>query len=277
MNTSHSAFCAPSSPPASTSPLTAEQDTLLSPPNEAIKSTLETLNNYFQEYHDRFAQQESIKRSRLIASFAKKERTYERQISTLKAIQADISGLLVREQAVNDELRKKLDNATTSMTRLCRVVTDANFSFVDRNQGPHEIKQEESSDEGMNVSDIIICPDVAISSLLSRIEAVITEMNAQNGVGLPSPAGIPPCHSILEALRRVLDSFSAAQRAFSLLQEDFKSVCAARDDVERQNESLQQGITLLHEELKQVRCDSEKISQELVAGTPAINGFSSGI
>lgn len=277
MNTPPTASRAPPSPSASTSPLTTEQDILLSPPTKAIKSSLEILNNHFQKYHDRFVEQESLKLSRLIASFAKKEQTYGRQISTLKATRADVSGLLVREQAVNYELREKLDNATGSITRLCKVVTDANFSFVDRKQGSHEIKREESPEEGMNVSDVIICPDAAISSLLSRIEAVITEMDAQNGVGLPSPVDILPCHSILETLGKVVDSLLATQRTFSLLQEDFKSVCAARDNAERQNESLQGSITLLQEELRQVRYDNEKISQELAAGTPAVNGFWLGI
>lgn len=276
MNIPHSAFRAPPSLSASASPLTTAQGISLSPPTEAIKSSLETLNNYFQKYHDRFIEQESLKRNRLIASFAEKEQTYERQISTLKAIRADVSGLLVREQVVNDELREKLDDATGSIARLCKAVTDANFSFVDRKQGSREIKQEESSGEGTNVSDVIICPDAAISSLLSRIEAVVAEMDAQNGVGLPSPVDVSPRHSILEALERVVVSLLATQRTFLLLQEDFKSVGAARENAERQNESLQGKITLLQEELKQVRCDNERISQELASGTPAVNGFLSG-
>jgi uncharacterized phage infection (PIP) family protein YhgE len=256
---SHRAFDAPLSPSTSTPA-----------PNKTTPPSLVCLNDYIQKHYDQFVAHESLERTRLIASFAEKERSYERQISTLNAVHADIAGLLAREQTANEELRERLENATGLITRLCKVVTDANFVFVDRKRSPREIKQEESSQECINVSDVVVSPGAAVSSLLSQIEAVVTEMNAQNGAGLPSPVDAPPCHSILEALGRVMDSLLATQRVFGLFQEDSKSANAARVDVERQNESLQEKITLLQEELKQARSENERTSQELAAGTPGV-------
>lgn len=267
---SQRAFDAPISPSTSASPLAADQETSPPVPNKTIPPSLQCLNDYIQKHYDQFIAHESLERTRLITSFAEKERSYERHISTLKAVHTDIAGLLAQERTANGELCQKLDNATGFMTRLCNVVADANFVFVDRERGPHEIKQEENSRECMNVSDIVLSPNAAMSSLLSQIETVITEMNTQNGAGLLSPVDTSPCHSIFEALGRVADSLLAAQRIFALLQEDLKSVNAARVDTERQNESLQEKITLLQEELKQARSDNERASNELAAGTPVI-------
>ncbi|KAF9653642.1 hypothetical protein BDM02DRAFT_3182649 [Thelephora ganbajun] len=256
---SHCAYTPPLSPSA------ADQDILLSASNKAIPSSLKYLNNYIQKHYDRFTAHEFLERTRLVASFAEKENAYEGQISTLKAVHIDIAALLIREQAINGELRQKLDIATNSMARISKVVNDANFVFVDRKRDPHEIKQEESFQESMNVSDIDICPGITISSLLSQIETVVTEMNTQDGPGQPSPVDSLPSHSIIETLSKVLDSLLATQRTFALLQEDFKSVDAARVGVELQNESLRENILFLQEELKQMRSSNERISHELAA------------
>ena len=237
---------------------------LLSASNPTILSSLERLNDYIQKHYDQFVAHESLKRILLVSSFAEKERGYERQIATLKAIHTDIAALLLREQANTIDLREKLDNVTNSIAGLRRVVTDAGFTFVDRRRVSHEVKQEEGSQESMGISDISICPNAAISSLLSQIEAVFVEMN---GRSVPPPAVPLPCYSIIEALGKVVDSLLATQRTFALLREDFKSVDAARADAGRQNQSLQEKIALLQEELKQVRDDNDRISRELVAGT----------
>ena len=268
---SHRVFDAPLS---STSPLAADQETSPLAPNKTTPPSLRCLNDYFQKHHDRSVASE---RNDLIASFAEKERSYERQISTLKAVHNDIAGLLTRGRTANDELREKLGSATGLVTRLCKIVADANFVFVDRKRGLHEIKREENSQESMNVSDIVMSPNAAISSLLSQIETVVTDMNAQNGAGLPSPVDTSPCHSILEALRRAVDSILATQRMFALLQEDLKSVNAARVEEGRKNESSQEKIALLQEELKQARSDNERTSKELIAGTPVVHAPLTGI
>lgn len=263
---SHHVFHAPLSPSASTSPLATDQDTLLSASNKSIQSSLECLNDYIQKHYDRFVAHESLERNRLITSFVEKEQSYERQISILKAIHTDIAGLLVREKAANDELRDKLDNVINSVTMLYKIATDAN-SVVDRKRDPHEIKQEEDSQENMNVSGI--CPNAA--SFLSQMETMVTEINTQNGTGLPLPVDTLPCHSTSEALGRVVDFLLATRRIFALLQEEVQSVGAARVDLERQNESLQEKITLLQEELKQARSDNERVSQELAVGRPVVD------
>jgi len=239
--------------------------------NKAILSSLECINDYIQKHYDRFVAQESLKRSRLAASFVEKEQSYQRQIATLKAVHVDIAGLLSREQETSADLRQKLDNSASSLARLCKVVTDANFEFVDRKRPPLEIKQEESSQEITSVPDVAICPDAAVSAILTQIETVVTEMNAQNGVSLPSPVDASPCCSVIDSLRKVVDSLSATQHTFALLQENSKSVNAARADAELQNESLQEKIALLQEELKQAKGDNERISQELAAGTPVVD------
>jgi len=271
---SHRAYNAPPLAPSTlTSPLTADQDISLSAASKAALASLECVNDYVQKHYDQFVAKESLKRSRLAASFVEKERSYEERIKTLKSIHANITGLLVREQATNIELRQKLEIATSSVTKLCQVVTDANFVFVDHKRAPHEIKQEEDSQESTNISDIVICPNAAISSLLSQIETVVTEMNAQNGAGLPSPVNPSPCHSITEALGKVANSLLATQRTFVLLQEDFKSVDAARADAGCQNKSLQEQVASLQEELKQTRSDNERISRELAAGMPVVRAL----
>jgi len=254
-------------------PSCADKDTSLSAPNKAILSSLESINDYIQKHFDQFVANETLERSRLVASFAEKERNYTRQTSALKAIHTDIAGLLARERAANGELRDKLDSATNFVTRLCQVVADANFVLLHRKQAPHEIKQEKGSREGINVSDIAICPDAVISSLLSQIETIVTEINAQNGSDLPSPVDASPRNSITGALGKVVDSLLTTQRAFALLQEGFKSVEAARADTGRQNESLREKVALLQEELKQATSDNERISQELTAGTPSSMQF----
>lgn len=265
-------YAPPLSPsPASNSLLGADQDTLLSASNKAILSSLECLNDYIQKHYDQFVARESLDRNRLVASFAEKEKNYERQISILKAIRTDIASLLAREQTTNEKLREALENATGSIATLCKLVTDANFVFVDRKRGPHEIKQEEKSEESTIASDIVICPNATIFSLLSQIESVVTEMNTQNSAPLPSPVDILHCHSIVEALGRVADSLLVTQHAFGLLQGDLKSVGAARVDAERQSESLREKIILLQEELEKTKSSCERTSQELAAGTSAIN------
>jgi len=274
---SHRVFDAPLSPSTSTPPSAADQETSLPAPNKTTPPSLKCLNDYIQEHYDRFVAHESLERTRLTASFAEKERGYERQISRLNAVHIDIAGLLAREKTANGELHEKLDNAKSLITRLCRVVTDANFVFVDRKRGLHEVKQEEGSQECITVSDIVMSPNPAVSSLLSQIETVVTEMNAQNGAGVPSPVDTSPCHSILEALGRVVDSLLVTRRIFALLQEDSKSVNAARVDAERQNESLQEKIALLQEELEQARSDNERTSKELAAGTPVVYVLLTGI
>jgi len=268
---SHRAYNAPRlSPSTSTLPLDTDQDALPAASKKSILSSLESLNDYIQKHYDRFVAQETLKRSILTASFVEKEQSYQRQIATLKAVHVDIAGLLSRERATNADLRQKLDNSASSLARLCQVVTDANFKFVDRKRA-HGVKQEESSQEITTVPDVAICPDAAVSALLTRIETVVAEMNAQNGASLPSPVDSSPCCSVIDALGKVVDSLSAAQNAFALLQENLKSVDAARVDAGRQNESLQQKMALLQEELKQARGDNERISQDLAAGTPTIN------
>jgi len=274
---SHRVFDAPLSPSTSTSPLAADQETSLPAPNKTTPPSLKCLNDYIREHYDRFVAHESLERTRLTASFAEKERGYERQISRLNAVHVDIAGLLTREKTANGELHEKLDNAKSLITRLCRVVNDANFVFVDRKRGPHEIKQEEGSQECINVSDIVMSPSPAVSSLLSQIETVVAEINAQNDAGVPSPVDTSPCHSILEALGRVVDSLLVTRRIFALLQEDSKSVNAARVDAERQNESLQEKIALLQQELEQAKSDNERTSKELSAGTPLVYVLLTGI
>jgi len=277
MASSHQSYYAynasPLSPSKSSLPPDADQD-ISSPSNNVILSSLECLNDYVQKHYDRFVAQESLERSHLAASFAKKEQDYERQISILKAVHTDIAALLAREQVTNAGLHQKLDSVTSSMARLCKVVTDANFVFVGRKRAPHEVKQEENSQSNTDVLDVTICPDATISALLSQIESVVTEMNAHNSVGLPSSVDPSPCHSVSGTLRKVVDSLLATQRAFSLLRDDFKFVDATRMDGERQNESLQEKIALLQQELERARSDNEGLSQELTAGTPDVNAFS---
>jgi len=243
---------------------------------KSIQSSLECLNAYIQKHYDQFVAQESHKRILLVASFARKDKSYQKQIATLKAIHVDIAALLSREQTTNADLRQKLDNAASSVARLCKVVTDANFVFVNRKRAPHEVKQEESSQEGMTVPDVTICPDATVSALLSRIETVVNEMNAKHGAALPSPVDPSPCYSVIDALGRVVHSLLATQRMHVVLQENIKSVDAARVDAECQNESLQARVALFQEELRQVRGDNERISQELAAGTPFVNFFPMG-
>lgn len=274
---SHRVFDAPLSPSTSTSASAADQETSLPAPNKTTPPSLKCLNDYIQEHYDRFVAHESLERTRLTASFAEKERGYERQISRLNAVHVDIAGLLAREKTANGELHEKLDNAKSLITRLCRVVTDANFVFVDRKRGLHEVKQEEGSQECITVSDIVMSPNPAVSSLLSQIETVVTEMNAQNGAGVPLPVDTSPCHSIFEALGRVVDSLLMIRRIFALLQEESKSANAARVDAERQNESLQEKIALLQQELEQARGDNERTSKELAAGTLVVYFLLTGI
>ena len=265
---SNRAYNAPRlSPSASTFPLDTDQDALPATLHKSISSSLECVNNYIQKHYDRFVAHETLKRTLLTDSFTEKEQGYQRQIATLKAVHIDIAGLLSREQATSADLRQKLDNSASSLARVCQAVTDANFEFADRKRPPHEIKQESSQE----ITDIAICPDAAISVLLSQIETVVTEMNAQNGAGLPSPVDPSPCRSVIDALKKVVDSLSATQHTFALLQENSKSVDAARTDAERQNESLQEKIALLQEELKQAREENEKTSQELAAGMSIVD------
>ena len=268
---SHRAYNAPRlSPSASTFSLDTDQDALPSNPKKSILSSLECLNDYIQKHYDRFVAVESLKRTHLVASFAEKEQGYRKQIAMLKAVHVDIADLLSREQMSNADLRQELDSTVKSVARLCKVVNDANFVFVDRKPAPHEIKQEESSEESTSVPDVAICPNAAVSALLSQIETVVTEMNAQNGAGLPSPVDSSPCYSVIDALGKVVNSLLATQRTFVLLQENSKSVDAARVDAERQNESMQEKVALLQEQLKQARGDNEWISRELAAGTPLL-------
>ena len=269
---SHRAYDAsPLSPSISTSLPAADQEILLPASTKAAQASLKSLNDYIQKHYDQSIAQESLKHSRLAAAFAKKEREYKRQIATLKSTQTDIAGLLVRERGINVELRQKLEIANNSVVHLCNLITDANFVFVDRKSVPHGIKREESSQESADLSDIVICPDPAISSLLSQIETVVTEMNAQNCAGLPPPVDPSPCRSIIEALGKVVGPLLAAQRTLALLQGDFKSADAARADVECQDESLQEKFALLQEELERMRSDNERITQELVAGMPVVH------
>ena len=249
---------------------------MLSTSSKAIPSSLERLNDYIQKHYDQFVAHESLKRILLASSSAEKEKGYKRQIVALKAIHTDIASLLLREQAANAELRQKLDSATSSMARLCQVVTDANFIFVDRKRPLLEIKQEEGSQESTDVSDITICPNAAISALLSQIESVFTEMNGLSGAGLPPAADPSPCYSIAETLEKVVYSLLAAQRTFALLHEDFKSVDAARADAGLQNKSLQEKVTLLQEELNQARDDNDRISRELTTGAPIVDTLLTG-
>ena len=256
------------SPSGSTFSLDTDQDAFPPVPKKSILASLDCLNDYIQKHCDRFVADESLKRNRLAASFAQKEQGYQKQITALKAVHVDIAGLLSREQTSNADLRQELDNAASSVVRLCKLVTDANFVFVDCKQVPHEIKQEEGLPESTSVTDVAICPDASVSALLSRIETVVTEINAQNGAGLPSPVDFSPCYSVVGALGKVADSLLVTQRTFVLLQENFKSACVARVGAECQNESLQEKIVLLQGELEQARGDNERISQELAAGTP---------
>ena len=265
---SHSAEALPSSPSTSTALLAVDQDSSLSAPSNAIQSSLKNINDYLQKHYERFIEHESLERSRLVASFAEKEKSYEKQISTLKAVHIDIAALLVREQSINGELRQKLDVATSTMARLCKVVADPNFIFVDRTRGPHRTKQEDSPQESVDVSDIITCPNTAISSLLSQIETIVTEINAQSGVSLPSPGDPSPRYSTIEALDKVANSLLATQRSFALLIEDFRSADAVRVDTECQNRSLQKMTALLQEELQRIRGENKRISRELTAGRP---------
>ena len=266
---SHSAHASPLSPPIPIAPSAADQDFSLSASSKTVQSSLKSFNDYVHKHYERFIEQESLERDRLVASFAEKEKTYEKKISTLEATHTHITELLAREQSTNGELRQRLDIATNSTDRLCKLVADANFVFLDRKQDSHEIKQEDCSQEtrSMSVSDIVMCPNPAISSLLSQIETIIFEMNVHNDVSLPSPPGSSPCHSIVEALAKVANSLLATQRSTALPLEDFKSVDAARVSGDCQNGSLQEKISLLQEELKRTRGDNQRISQELAAGT----------
>lgn len=251
-----SADASASSPSISTPPSTVDKDFSLSASSQTIQSSLKRFNDYVQKHYERFAEHESLKRSRLVASFVEKEQSYERRISTLNTIHTDIANLLAREKSTNTQLCQVLDNATNSMTRLCKAIADANFVFVDSKLAPHGIKQE------------ILCPTTAVSSLLSQIETVLTEMSGQKGVSMPSPPDSSPCGFAFEALVKIADTLLATQRSLGLLLEDFRSADAVRNDTECQNKSLQEKIVLLQEELHRTRGDNQRISQELAAGTP---------
>ena len=255
------------SPPISTA-ASADKDFSLSASSKTTQSSLKRFNDYVQKHCERLIEHESLERSRLLASFSDKEQSFKKQISTLKAIHTDVAGLLTREKSTNSELRQRLEIRTNSMEKLCNAVADANFVFFDRKRGPHGMKQEDCSQESMNVPDIIMCPNTAISSLLSQIEIIAVEINAQNSVSLSSIAEPSPCHSTIKALDRVAKSLLATRCSFAQLLEDFKSADASRVNTEFQNESLQERIALLEEELKQTRSDNRRIPQELVAGTP---------
>jgi hypothetical protein len=263
---SSSADASSLSPQTSTPPSAVNQDFSLSASSQTIQSSLKRFNDYVQKHYDRFVEHESLKRSRLVASFAEKEQSYERQISTLNTIHTDIAGLLAREKSNNAQLHQILDIATDSMARLCKVVADANFVFFNSKRDPHGIKQEDGGQE--NVPDITLRHNATISSLLSQIETILVEMNAQKGVSLPLPPDSSPYHFVIKALGKVADTLLTTQRSLALLLEDFKSVDAARINTECQNESLQKEIVLLQEELRRTRGDNQRISQELAAGTP---------
>lgn len=269
---SHRASNAPRlSPSASTSPIETDRDLLLSASNISIQSSLQSLNNYIQKHYDRLVVHESLKRTLLTDSFTEKEKDYEKQIASLKAIHTDIAGLLSREQATNVELCQKLDYATGSMVMFCKAVTDAGFMFFDREQTPHGIKQEEGTQEIMGTPDVIICPDAAATAILSQIGSVVADLNAQNGSSLPSPVDSSPCRSITETLAKVADSLLTTQSTFVSLQGNLKSVDADRVVAESRNETLQEKIALLQEKLKQARNDNERISQELDAGASVLD------
>ncbi|KAF9788110.1 hypothetical protein BJ322DRAFT_1047065 [Thelephora terrestris] len=250
------------SPLVSTSPSAAGRDFSLSASGKATQPSLEHLNEYVRKHFERFVEHESLERSRLAASFAEKEQSYEKQISTLRADNTDISALLAQERSTNSELRQKLDVATNSMARLCKVVADVNSISVNRGQVPHEVKQEDNSQGIISASDMKICPSAVIAS---QADFIVTELNASNGVGLPSSSDLFSRHSIVETFGKVADSLLATQRSFALLLDNFKSADAARVDSECQNTSLQEKITLLREELRQKRSDNEKIAWELAA------------
>jgi hypothetical protein len=269
---SHRASCAPTLPPSTPpSPLDGVQEISLSASSKAIQSSLESLNAYVQKHYDRFVAHESLEHIRLAASFAEKEKSYEKQLATLKAVHTDIAGLLARERTINVELGQKLDDANSSMARLYQLVTDANFVFVEHKRLPHGVKQEESPQESIDLTDVTLCPNAAVSALLSQVETIVNEMNLENGVGISSPIDSSPCCSIIEALRKVVDSLSVTRHTFELLQENHKSAYTARVDAERQNVSLQENFALLQEELKQARSDNERISQELAAGASVVD------
>lgn len=257
----------PLSPSIPTLPSAADPDISLSASSKAILSSLECINDYVRKHYDRYAEQQSLKHGRLIASFAEKEQTYERQISALRTTQADIAGLLTRERSANDEIRRKLDIVTNSLVKLCKVIGNASFTSVDHKRSPHRIKQEGGSQEDANVSDMETCPKVAISSLVSQLETVFSEMRAHNDPGTPPPADPPPGHSAPEAIASLADSLLRAHCSFAMLLENRKTVDKARLDSDSQNQSLREQIVLLEEQLKQSRGDHEKISQELAAGT----------
>jgi hypothetical protein len=269
---SHRASCAPTLPPSTPpSPLDGVQEISLSASSKAIQSSLESLNAYVQKHYDRFVAHESLERIRLAASSAEKEKSYEKQLATLKAVHTDIAGLLARERTINVELGQKLDDANSSMARLCQLVIDANFVFVEHKRLPHGVKQEESPQESIDLTDVTLCPNAAVSALLSQVETIVNEMNLENGVGISSPIDSSPCCSIIEALRKVVDSLSVTRHTFELLQENHKSAYTARVDAVRQNVSLQENFALLQEELKQARSDNERISQELAAGASVVD------
>ena len=260
---------APLTTSTSTSPSAAAgPDISLS--SSTFQSSLKSFNDYIQKHYEQFVEHESLERNRLVATFAEKEHSYQSQISALETIHTDISGPLAREQSTNAELRQKLDIATSSISRLCKMVADLTTIFVVSKRGLHEVKvkQEGCSQENTNVPDINMCPNPAISSLLSQIETIVAEMKTGNCAGLPSTADYEPYHSIIVALGKVTDSLCETQRSLALLLKNFKSVDATRADAECRNESLRGDIALLQEELEQTRNENKKIARELAAGAP---------
>lgn len=254
-------------PSTSTASLAVDKDFSLSPSGKTIQSSLKRLNDYVQKYLDQLFEHQSLERSRLVASFTEKEQNYQRQISTLNGARTDVIGLLARERIINGDLRQRLDVAANSMARLCNVIADTNLVSARRDRGPHGIKQEDDLQESVNISHITMCPDAAISSLLSQIETLVIEINAQNGASLPSPPDSSPCHSTIKALDKAANSLLATQRSFTLLLEDFKSLDAARANTERRNVSLQENFALIQKELERTRSENQRILQELAAGT----------
>lgn len=261
---SHSANASPLSPSIPAAPSTADQDFSLPASSETIQSSLKLINDYVKKHYDQLIEYKSLEHNRLVASFAEKEQNYEKQILILRAISTDIAGLLAQEQSANSDLHQRLAITTNSITGLLKVVADANFLLVDRNQVPHGIAQEVSPQESANVSSIVMCPNPAISSLLSQIETIVIEIDAQNA----SPADSSPRRSIIETLDKVAKSLLATQRSFTLLLQDSKSADAARVRTEGLNKSLQEKIALLQEELKRTKGVNQRISQELAAGIP---------
>jgi hypothetical protein len=244
---------------------------LLSAQDKAAVSSLNVLNDYIKKHYDRLVEHESLERRRIVASFAEKEQSYERQISRQIAACADVAALLAREQSTNNELRQKLDIAAGSITILCKLVTDGNSVFVNHKLGPHQIKQE----EGASVSGTMTFLDAAISPLLSQIETIVTGTNAN--AGLPSPVDPSSCHFLIEALGKIADSLLATQRSFALQLEDYKAVDADRVETGCENVSLRAEVALLQEELKQVKNDKERISHELAVGAPVFAALSTSV